>query len=213
MAARRADDRRLHDHPERNGRRLVTVFVRALRVTGRSDAARNRSASRSRGAAERPQRLRESEIDGTRLQSCLGRNAGGDGSRGGGSAVGSSRSAHPTATAFRAKAGAICRTLDKYSPPTTGTLVTQVTAVRKRAEAGQAALARLRPPPGLARLHAQVVALGARDTRLFKRRVAQLRAGILPPAEFLRLVASGPSGLAEARLWRQMGVSACARSG
>ena len=117
-----------------------------------------------------------------------------------------------TATAFRAEATAICVRLNDYSPPSTGTLASKMTALLKEVQGTATAIAKLAPPPSLAKLHAQLIPLEARDLTFFKGLLARLRAGKLSAAGFLVGFAAAPSGLDEDRLWKRMGVPACAQS-
>ena|SRR5438309_7458293 len=114
-----------------------------------------------------------------------------------------------TATAYRAKASAICRALKSYAPPNSGTITQRFAALVSEARSTTASLRSLRPPPSLAPLHSKVVALETRDVNYFTSVLAQNRAGTLSTGQVIAALAKAPSGLQEDQIWRKLGVPAC----
>lgn len=128
-------------------------------------------------------------------------------------AVGAARAAQPqlTASAYRAKANAICAKFNAYELPTGGSMAEGLAAMVVKGRVALGKLSTLRPPQSLARLHAGVIAADGRQLALLSSLIPQLRAGKLTLTEVgARLHASGFGDQANA-LWKQIGAIDCVR--
>ena len=127
--------------------------------------------------------------------------------------AGAAHAARPTlpATAYRAKANALCTGFTKYSPPATDTQIEQLTALLKRARAAAASLSRLRPPSSLAHLHAQVIKLLNEGYDFYAAKLAQVKAGKLTVTQFTDDLERTTYGTKEDALWKRLGATACVK--
>ena len=114
-----------------------------------------------------------------------------------------------TPTAYRSKASVICKGLNSWVPPSSGTLAERFAAIIEEAASVRNALKKLEPPPSLAPLHAKVLALEGRDIDYFRTALGQLRAGKIGDAQLIAAFAKAPSGTDEDRIWKRIGVPAC----
>jgi hypothetical protein len=129
-------------------------------------------------------------------------------------AVTSAQAAGPqlTATAYRAKANAICADLNRYQIPVTDTFVHGMMGALKKTEASVTALSRLQPPSSLAPLHLKMLKVETQFVDYFGVLIAKVQAGTLTPAKMIAQLARSPLGREGAALWQKLGASICAQS-
>jgi hypothetical protein len=116
--------------------------------------------------------------------------------------------AHLTPSAYRLKADAICAVLFRTKGPEAGAPAASWAPILAALRSGRESLSSLEPPPSLAKLHAQVLAMWGHDVHLLARLLKQYEAGTINREVFsAKLLAGLPN---DVPLWKKIGASTCA---
>lgn len=128
-------------------------------------------------------------------------------------AAGAARAGQPplTASAYRAKANAICSTFNSFQLPTTGSLPDQLSAMVAKGRAALDKLRGLRPPQSLAKLHAAVIVADGRQLAMLASLLPQLRSGKLTLVQVATRMHTHGFGDQANALWKQIGAVECVR--